>query len=269
MQELPAVDAERAKTVLSGIDKIVRWAKDTTAKVETGMIRLASMLVEAHRGAYWTVRGYESEEEYIRETFPQSRSNYYSLIAIAENLLPVFPQLQLETWGRSKCEDMVRIKKHCGVVSANWSVHASEDDKDTFRRRVRAYLNDECPDGDKPATIDPRIEDQFISVRLFGDQIITVRRGLDVMGKMIGSDKSIGHRVELAFAYFLSGFDEDGAGHVEGQNGLLMNIVQGCIKQMDFNQGNCSARLIGTVAAAVEKNSGTKIQSQTGETTSG
>lgn len=263
------VDSDQAKLVLIGIDKLIRWAKDASAKYEKGMMRLASLLLEAHRGAYWTFRGYDSEEEYIKETFPQSRSNYYTLISIAEHLLPLFPQHQLEEFGRSKCEDLVRIKKHCGVVPANWSVHAAEDDKDTFRRRVRAFLSDACQEPGGLAQIDPKIEEQFISVRLFGDQIITVRRGLDVMGEMIGSDKSIGYRVELAFAYFLSGFNEDGVGHVEGKNGLLFLIIQGAIQQLDFNQIKCLDRLVGVVGAAVEKNSGTKIQAETGQATSG
>jgi hypothetical protein len=265
MQEVISVDADQAKLVLVSIDKLLRWAKDASAKYEMGMMRLASLLMEAHRGAYWMFRGYDSEEEYIRETFPQSRSNYYTLISIAEHLLPLFPQKQLEDLGRSKCEDLVRIKKHCGLVPANWSIHAAEDDKETFRRRVRAFLNDDGQEDGKVARIDPRIEDHFISIRFFGDQIITFRRGIDVIGQIIGSEKSIGHRVELAFAYFLSGINEDEVGHISGQNGLLMTIIQGCIEQLDFNQPKCSDRLIGTVAAAIQKNSGTKIQSQTDE----
>ena len=272
MQEIQLVNDGQAKLVLSSIDKLIRWAKDASTKYEMGMMRLASLLMESHRGAYWTFRGYSSEEQYIKETFPQSRSNYYTLISIAEHLLPHIPQKQLEEYGRSKCEDLVRIQKHCGVVPANWGIHAKEDDKETFHRRVRVFLNDNCHDDGPSSKIDPRIEDQFMSFRLLGDMIIVVRKALDIIGQMIGSEKSMAQRLELLCAYFLSGFSEEGEGHVRGRNGLLFIIIQGCIEQFDLNEGKCGDRVVGIVAASIRNNSGTNgttIQDQNDQSSSG
>jgi hypothetical protein len=262
MQEEIQIVNEVALSVLIAIDKLVKWQRETSAKYEKGLMRLAALLVEAKRGAYWTLRGYKSEEEYIRDIFPQSRANYYALIGIGEHLAN-YPRELLENLGRSKCEDLVRVQRHCGLIPENWFLHAQEDDKDTFRRRVRSFLTDDTGDGSKSQPKpDPKVEDHFISFRIFGDDIITINRTFETMTKLVGSDRGLGFLFVLVCANFLSQFAEDGSGHVMGKNQFILTTIKGFVEQLDFSEAQVVDRLIGTIAAGVDKNRGTPMETK-------
>jgi hypothetical protein len=214
-------------------------------------MELATLLMQAKRNAYWTVRGYESEGEYIKATFPKSRATYYALINISESLGHMDHEL-LEDIGRGKCELLAQVKKHSGDLSQEWLDHAKEDDRDTFKRRVKGFLKGEdMKKGNQQ-------EDEFISFRIFGDAINTVHAAFDILAKASGSEKSKSLHLELMCANFLSQFSDDGSGHVMGRNAFILSTVSGLVKQLDFSQKDAADRLIGIIARSVEENEGTK-----------
>jgi hypothetical protein len=250
----PTLDIKKAAKVLGEIDKLVTAQHETLAQLESSFVRLSLLLYEAKRGAYWTLRDFNSEEEYIKSKFPNSRSQYYALIGIAEHL-GKYESKKLESAGRSKCEDLVRIKKTEGDVPVLWWAHAEQDDKETFRRRVRDYM--EKKTGKKGKSANPHEEDSLMTFRLFGDSITVVKKAFDILKLMTGSDKNAGDLLTLMCAEFLSQFDEE-RGRVTGQNAFLLSSIQGLVRQINFAEDKAADRLIGIIAAAVEGNTGTK-----------
>jgi hypothetical protein len=255
MQDLIKVDKEAATKVLSEIDSLLQGVKSSIEQADKGFIALAFLLVEAKRGAYWTIRGFKTEHEYIQASFPQSRSQYYALIKIGRDLYGCDRQL-LESLGRSKCEDLSRLHRSSGTVSKKWIDLAKEDDKDTFRRRVRDHFNKESPTVGQEQGV--KTEDHFLKFRIFGDGIHTVNTALETAAKIAGTDKSTGYVLELICANFLSQYTDDGEGHVTGKNSLILSTIQGLVSQLDLSNQETGERLIGIVAAGVNKNTGTE-----------
>lgn len=256
--ELP-VDQKVAAKVLANIDELVVYCKDTVDKLEKGFVRLGVLLAEVSQNKYYLLRGYRSQEEYIKATFPQGRSTYYDLLDIGSHLAE-YPRALLESLGRTKCAQLIKVKKHCGTIPENWWLHAKKDDRDSFKRRVKSYLSgDGAP---KP----PEQEDHFITFRIFGDAIIVVNKGLEIMGRILGSYKSTGDRLEKLFLNFLSQFEEDGTGHVVGENAFILSTVSGLIKQLDWAEKGLGDRLVGTIAAAAEECREPKLQAKKSET---
>lgn len=261
MQELIQVDKKDAQKTLEEVDNLLQVAEQAVEQAGSCFIDLSFLLLKVKRGAFWTERGYHSEQEYIDKVFPQSRAQYYTFIRFGTHLSG-YARPKLKQWGRSKCEDLVRLHLHFnGEVPQEWLDHLDQDNKDTFRRRVRAYLDaldtkerKEVTAGeDKPAPAET--EDAFITFKIFGNGIHTVNLALDTMAKIIGSDKSQGYRLELICANFNSQFAEDGiTGHVAGKNAYILGTIEGLVRQLDFNVPDTSEMLIGIVAKGVEKN---------------
>ncbi len=249
MEELVKVNEEVANKVLTEIDSLILKLSQSVKETESGFMSLAFLMVEAKRGAYWTLRGYKSEHDYIQAVFPQSRSQYYRLIRIGTNLQR-YDHKQLEKMGSSKAEDLVRIHiHHDGEVPKEWMKKAETLDKDTFRRAVRNYLDEKDEDKKKQ---DPRVEDHFITFRIFGDGIDIVNQAFETIAKDAGSDKSLGALLILMCGNYLAGVTGI------GRNSFLLSMIANFIQQLDFAEANTSERLIGTVAAAVDKNTGTE-----------
>lgn len=252
INELIQVDQIKANEVLNKIDDQIVKLKGYVKEAESGFMSLAFLLIQAKRGAYWTLRGHKTEHEYVQVTFPQSRAQYYRLIRIGTHLSG-YDQSWLETLGSSKCEDLVRVHlNNDGTLPKEWKQHVETDDKDSFRRRVRGYLDGKDASNNDPN--DPKIEDHFITFRIFGNGIHAVNTALETMGKIAGTDKSLGLLLEDICANFCSQFAEDGTGHVAGKNSFILSSVGGLVQQLDFSQPDTSQMLIGIVGQAIEAN---------------
>lgn len=256
--EIQNIDEVKANKVLEEIDNLLSDQKRTVKKLESDFVKLAALLREAKYGAYWTLRGYKGEEEYIRATFPQSRSQYYTLIGIAEHLKGYPPKL-LEEIGRSKCEGLVRIQRTLGKIPQEWFDTAVKVNKDVFRRQVREFMEEKTGSIEKPR--DPQEEDHLMTFRLFGDSITVVKKAMDIIARMTGSEKNMGDRLTLLCANFLSQFNEDGSGNVVGQNSFLFETIKGLVKQINFLEDKAADRLIAIIASAVEENTATDDKS--------
>ena len=262
--EIIHVKKEEALMALLEVEHLLSQVEEATELAGKCFIDLAFVLLQVKKGAFWTERGYNSEHEYIDKAFPQSRAQYYALIRFA-TYLGGYGREELKSWGRSKCEDLVRLHLHFnGMVPEEWFKHLDEDTKDTFRRRVRAFLDAKDEKEvkelkEKEPTADPAtVEANFVTIKLYGNAIHTVQLAADTMAKIAGTDKSLGHRIELICANFNSQFTEDGDGHVAGKNTYILSTIEGLIRQLDFAVPDTSERLIGIVAKGVESNVATQ-----------
>jgi len=248
-------DPKKADSVLAEIDTLLSWKSETEKAAEGKMVRLSLLLLEAKRGAYWICRGYQDEDEWIRKAFPQSRAQYYRLLTIAENLAN-YPHDMLERIGLSKCGEIVRIKRHFGYVPETLMVQAENEGRDQFQARVKQILT-----GQASLTAE-KDECHFISFKLYGDAIATVHEALRIAGIKSGSDKSAGDMIDLICIDFLSGYSDDGSGHLQDRNGFLFPLVGRLIDQMDLKRDGAANRLVSMVVTRVEreKDDGAQIQ---------
>lgn len=263
MQEVVHVNKKEAVKVLDEVENLLSIAEAAQSQAGSCFIDLSFLLLKVKRGAYWTERGFNSEHEYIEKVFPQSRAQYYTFIRFGTHLQGYDPK-KLKGWGRSKCEDLVRLHVHFdGDVPEEWFERLEQDNKDTFRRRVRQYLDEE---DDSPKRIkgdsseekqtepQPETEATFITLKIFGNGIHTVNLALDTMKKIAGTDKSLGYLIELICANWNSQFAEDGSGHVMSKNSYILSTIEGLVKQLDLKVPDTSEMLIGIIAKGVEAN---------------
>jgi len=220
--------------------------KDATSKAERAGIRLGRLLAQLHDHKYYLECGCDSEEDYIHKVFPQSRAQYYKLLTIG-SALASYPVHQLEEYGISKCQDLVRIQRHSGgVIPENWFLHAKADDRDTFRRRVREHVTG------KALPAGPEEEYQVIHFKIHGDDIMIINEALRIAALESGSAKSDGYNLKNICADFLAGHNEEGA-RLKNRDGMNLLIISRCTENLTFGSPTCADRLISTVAAAVER----------------
>lgn len=260
--EMVPEDPQKADSVLAEIDVLLAWRTETEKAAEGKMMRLSLLLLEAKRGAYWIRRGYQDEDEWIRKAFPQSRAQYYRLLTIAENLAN-YPHDMLERIGLSKCGEIVRIKRHFGYVPEPLMVQAENECRDDFQARVKVILTGQA------AITAEKDECHFISFKLYGDSIATVHEALRIAGIKAESDKSSGHLIDLICIDYLSGYSDDGTGHLQDRNGFLFPLVGRLLDQMDLKKEGAANRLVSMVVTRVEreKDDGAQIQDPDPETT--
>jgi hypothetical protein len=244
--QLIVVDESRAGEVLAKIDQLLLWKSSAEAKVDRAMMKLANCLFEAKQNAYYVQRGYKDESDWINKIFPQSRTFYYVLIGIAKHLGHL-PYPLLEDLGFHKCAALVRIKKHFGTVPENYILHAQNEDKETFIRRVRAELSDSC-DGHEP-----KEEIQFQTFKFYGDGIFEVNEAIRSMQTIVGSDKSVSDCLRLICVDFLSGSTEDGRGVVQGRNGYIRMMIGRLLDQLDRSEVGIYDKGISQYATWVER----------------
>jgi len=259
MQEIIQVDKQEALQTLNKIDDLMGMAEAAVSQAEVCFIDVSFLLVKAKQGAYWIERGLQSEQEYIEKVFPQSRAQYYTFIRFG-TYLSAFDRNKLKSWGRAKCEDLVRLVRHFdGEVPPEWMEALEQDSKDVFRQKVKEFF--EALDGkdvrERKQLGDEHVENEYVTIKLFGNGIHTYRLAIETGQKMVGSDKSDSHVIEMILANFLSQFAEDGTGHVMGKNAFILSSVEGLVKQLDLNVPDTSEMLIGIVAKGIEQNSAT------------
>jgi hypothetical protein len=257
--EIIVVDKKEARAVLQQVDELLGKVEEATSQAGSCFIDLSFLLLKVKRGAYWTERGCHSEHEYLQKTFPQSRAQYYKLLRCGINLRG-YNRVDLKRWGIVKCEGLTRLHIHFeGSVPSEWFEYLEKDSKETFMRRVRGYFDALDAKEQKKVTgkeekEDPQVEDEFITLRIFGNDINTWNRAMECSGLELGSDKSVSYRVMSIMRDYLAGYTEDGKGRVQGDNAFILASIGNMVKQLNFNDPSVSERLIGIVAKGVEQN---------------
>lgn len=199
---LPAVDPAVASDVLSQIDELLHWRDAALEKSERAGIRLARLIADTSAHAYWTIR-FKSERDFIEQTFAQSRAQYYKLLSVG-SAMREYPEALLESLGMSKCQDLARIRRHCGgVIPENWFLHAKSESRDAFRERVRQYCTKSLPAGPQPKP------NKFMTFSIPSDSVQVVNRAFHCAGLEAQSDV-LSHLFVLICAEYCAGHNEDG-----------------------------------------------------------
>lgn len=243
---LPPVNPVVAKNVLTEVDNIIDWKNTAVKKFEKAGIRLARLISDIVAHGYWTARGYKSEVDYVKNTFPQSESQYYILRRIGTTLKD-YPTAILEEIGISKCQDLVRIYNYCGgMIGPQWWVWAKNESRDEFRRRVRSFVTKALP----PAPNND--EDLIVHFKIWKEAIPIYNKSFEIAGILAGNTNSKSHLLcNFILPEWLSGMDEDGA-RLMGQNNFILTTIGKFIRSLDVeNDDSVLDRLIGEIRSAI------------------
>lgn len=238
-----AVSDERAKAVLDQVDEL--WGE-----IQRSMARLCCLLVEAKRGEYWTRRGFKTEEEWVRSSFPQSRSQYYNLVRIGEHLSPLLSDGTVEQIGRTNAEQLVRIKLHLGELPDEWVQAAQQDGVVEFRDKVRRFFSEQETTREQQGKLD---KSDFISFRMFDEQRDVVHDALRAASRETGSE-SMAYNLYCICMDFISGHADDGSGRLaEMGNQYRLALAEAQYDHCDWSDPDLPDQIVMGVTRVMER----------------
>jgi hypothetical protein len=190
----PQLDEERAKFVLSKVEQILEWERQTDKERDTRFVELGRYLCEVRAGQYWRVQRLKSFDEYLSRHFPESRRKAYYLMSIHEQL-PRDIRKELKQIGSSKAAEMAKVARKDGQEfnCANWLHKAQTQPIQQFKDDVQQYLT-----GDSEPS-------ELIFFKVFRSQLPVIEQASEVAARMLGSDRSRGYCLEMICADFLAG----------------------------------------------------------------
>src|SRR3954464_10717393 len=117
----PKLDQKRAQFVLSKIEQILNWERQTENERDTKFVELGRYLCGVRAGQYWRLENMKSFDEYLSRKFPESRRKAYYLMSIHEQL-PRSINKELKQVGWSKAVELAKVARRDGEVfeCANW-----------------------------------------------------------------------------------------------------------------------------------------------------
>jgi len=109
----PRLNRRRALFVLSKIDELLAWERDTERERDTKFVELGRYLCEVRSGQYWRLERLASFDQFLEKRFPESRRKAYYLMAIHEHLTKV-PKQELKEVGWTKATDLAKVARREG-----------------------------------------------------------------------------------------------------------------------------------------------------------
>jgi len=109
----PKLNRRRAVFVLTRIDEILAWERNTNRERDTRFVDLGRYLCEVRAGQYWRIDNLKSFDEFLERKFPESRRKGYYLMAIHERLHRV-GKAELQQVGWSKAVELARVARRDG-----------------------------------------------------------------------------------------------------------------------------------------------------------
>jgi hypothetical protein len=197
----PKLNRQRAVFVLTKIDEILAWEKNTDREREACFVDLGRYLCEVRAGQYWRVDNLKSFDEFLERKFPESRRKAYYLMAIHERLPRITkPELKLVGW--TKAAELAKVARRDGqrFDCATWVHKAQEMPKEEFKREVERHLT-----GQETETW------EILYFKVYKSQLPVIERALETAALMLGSDKSRSYCLEMICADFLAGASLDNA----------------------------------------------------------
>src|SRR4029077_5275091 len=106
----PKLNRRRASLVLSKIDEILAWEKNSAQERDIRFVDLGRYLCEVRTGQYWRLDNLKSFDEFLERKFPESRRKAYYLMAIHERL-PRIAKAELRLIGWTKATELVKVAR--------------------------------------------------------------------------------------------------------------------------------------------------------------
>ncbi len=190
----PKLNEKRASFVLSKIDQILEWERQTERERDTRFVELGRYLCEVRAGQYWRLENLASFDDFLQRRFPESRRKAYYLMSIHEQL-PRQLRHELKQVGWSKAAELAKVARRDQehFESATWLHKAREMPKQQFKDEVEKYLT---------GTSEPS---DLIYFKLYRSQVPVIEEALETAARMLGSDRSRGYCLEMICADFLAG----------------------------------------------------------------
>ena len=132
----PTLNRRRALFVLSKIDQILAWERDTENQRNGKFVDLGRYLCEIRAGQYWRLENLKSFDEFLERRFPESRRKAYYLMSIHEHL-PKPIRRELKQVGWSKAVELVKVaRRDPHFESAAWLHKARSLPKQEFEQAL-------------------------------------------------------------------------------------------------------------------------------------
>ena len=190
----PKLNEKRARFVLSKIDQILNWERQTERERDTRFVELGRYLCEVRAGQYWRLENLASFDDFLQRRFPESRRKAYYLMSIHEQL-PKQVRQELKQVGWSKAAELAKVARRDPehFESANWLHKAKTTPTQQFKEEVEKYLT---------GSSEPS---ELIYFKVYKSQVPVIEQALETAARMLGSDKSRGYCLEMICADFLAG----------------------------------------------------------------
>ncbi len=190
----PKLNEKRGRFVLSKIDQILDWERQTDRERDTRFVELGRYLCEVRAGQYWRLENLTSFDDFLARRFPESRRKAYYLMSIHEQL-PRDARKDLKAIGWRKAAELAKVARHDQehFDCAPWVHRARSLPRQQFEDEVQKYLT-----GDSEPS-------ELIYFKLYRSQLPVIEQALETAGRMLGSDRSRGYCLEMICADFLAG----------------------------------------------------------------
>jgi hypothetical protein len=174
---LPKLNRRRAQFVLSKIDQILAWERDTERTRDTRFVELGRYLCEVRAGQYWRLENLKSFDEFLERRFPESRRKAYYLMSIHEHLPRQFRH-ELNQVGWAKAAELVKVARSDGqqFESATWLHKARELPREQFKQEVERHLTGK--------ETEPY---ELVTFKLYRSQLPVVEQALETASLMLGN----------------------------------------------------------------------------------
>jgi hypothetical protein len=191
----PKLNRRRALLVLSKIDEILAWEKNSGQERDVRFVDLGRYLCEVRAGQYWRLDNLKSFDEFLERKFPESRRKAYYLMAIHERL-PRIAKPDLKMVGWSKAIELAKVARRDrqSFDCATWLHKAKALPKEEFKREVDRHLTGK--------ETEPW---EILYFKAYRSQLPVIEQALETAGLMLGTDKSRGYCLEMICADFLAG----------------------------------------------------------------
>ena len=183
----PKLNSRRASLVLSKIDEILAWEKNSDRARDAYFVELGRYLCEVRAGQYWRLDNLRSFDEFLERK--------YYLMAIHEHL-PKIPKPELKLVGWSKATELVKVARRDRerFDCATWLHKATGMPKEEFKREVEKHLTGQ--------ETEPW---ELIYFKVYKSQLPVIEQALETTTLTLGSDKSRGYCLQMICADFLAG----------------------------------------------------------------
>jgi hypothetical protein len=191
----PKLNRRRALIVLSKIDEILAWEKNSGQERDVRFVDLGRYLCEVRAGQYWRLDDLRSFDEFLERKFPESRRKAYYLMAIHEHL-PRIPKAELRLIGWTKARELTKVarREREDFDCAPWVHKAHELPREEFKREVDRHLTGK--------DTEPW---EILYFKAYKSQLPVIERALETAALMLGTDKSRSYCLEMICADFLAG----------------------------------------------------------------